>query len=163
MSRRLADLLNGLTDDALRAALTRCCGSKRWVSKMAGERPFANDAVVHVSAQYIWKHLGRDDWLEAFAAHPRIGEQAIEPWAQAEQAGTAIASPASLEALADGNQSYEQRFGHVFLICATGLSADEMLAELRQRIPNDPGKELEIAAGEQAKITRLRLEKLAAS
>lgn len=162
MSKQLADHLNGLPDTEVRAALARCCGAKRWVSKMVTERPFANDAVVFVSAQYIWTHLTKDDWLEAFAAHPRIGEKTQEKWAQAEQSGAAKASPATLKALADGNKKYEAKFGHVFLICATGLSADAMLAELKRRTGNDAAKELEIAAGEQAKITRLRLEKLAA-
>lgn len=162
MSKQLSDHLNGLADADLRAALSRCCAAKRWVSKMVAERPFANDAVVFVSAQYIWRHLTKDDWVEAFAAHPRIGEKTKEQWAQAEQAGVATASPATLKALADGNKAYETKFGHVFLICAAGLSADSMLAELKKRTPNDPAKEMEIAAGEQAKITKLRLEKLAA-
>lgn len=162
MSKQLADHLNLLPGADLRAALARCCGAKRWVSKMVAERPFANDAVVFVSAQYIWTRLKQDDWLEAFAAHPRIGEKAPDKWAREEQSGTAKASPATLKALTDGNKKYEAKFGHVFLICATGLSADAILAELKRRSGNEGAKELEIAAGEQAKITRLRLEKLVA-
>ena len=127
---------------------------------MAAERPFANDAAVFVSAQDIWNGLTKDDWLEAFAAHPRIGEQARDRWAAAEQSGAAGASDATRQSLAAGNREYEKRFGRVFLICATGLSADARLAELKRRLDNDPARELEIAVAEQAKITRLRLEKL---
>lgn len=125
-------------------------------------RPFANDAQVFAIAEGAWRGLNQSDWLEAFAAHPRIGGLARDKWAQAEQSGAAAASDTTRKALADGNLEYEKRFGHVFLICATGLSADLMLAELKRRIGNDAAKELELAAGEQEKITRLRLEKLAA-
>jgi 2-oxo-4-hydroxy-4-carboxy-5-ureidoimidazoline decarboxylase len=127
---------------------------------MLAARPFASDAALFDAATRFWRALGRADRLEAFSQHPRIGDRAGSQWSMQEQAGAAGASPATRVALVDGNRAYEKRFGHVFLICATGLPADTMLAELRRRMQNDPAKELEIAAGEQEKITRLRLEKL---
>lgn len=163
MATMVADYLNALPPDAARAALTRCCGSHRWVDAMLAARPFAGDAALFHAAERAWWALDRKDWLEAFARHPRIGEQGGgggDAWSEAEQAGAARGGKDVRAALADGNRAYERRFGHVFLICATGRSADEMLAELERRLGNDPAAELEIAAGEQARITRLRLEKL---
>ena len=104
----------------------------------------------------MWAELGPADWLEAFAGHPRIGERA-EGRAAAEQAGVAAAPAALLAALRDANRDYEERFGHIFLVCATGKSAAEMLELLRERLGGEPAEELAIAAEEQRKITRLRL------
>lgn len=122
------------------------------------------------AAERAWWGLPPADWTEAFGAHPRIGEAGNDggrrratgapAWPQEEQSGAADATAEARRALAEGNRKYEKRFGHVFLICATGRHAEEMLAELRRRLHNDPAAELRIAAGEQAKITRLRLEKL---
>ena len=112
------------------------------------------------AAETVWWSLEPEDWLEAFAAHPRIGGRARDVWSSTEQAGMKGATAGTQTALAAGNREYEARFGHVFLICATGRSAAEMLSELVQRLGNDPATELRIAAGEQAKITRLRLQKL---
>ena len=158
-----AEYLNGLAGIAARAALTRCCTSRRWVDAMLAARPFGSDAALFQAAERAWWALGKDDWLEAFGAHPRIGERGIDAWARHEQAGMNRAREEMRAALALGNREYEARFGHVFLICATGQSATDMLGALRARLGNDPAAELRIAAGEQAKITRLRLEKLAAS
>lgn len=158
-----AEYLNGLPGNAARAALTRCCASRRWVDAMLAARPFASDAALFASAERAWWALGKDDWLEAFGAHPRIGERGIDALGRNEQAGMNTAGEETRAALAQGNREYEARFGHVFLISATGKSATEMLAALRSRLGNDPTSELKIAAGEQAKVTRLRLEKLAAS
>lgn len=169
MSDRIAEHLNRLTADAARAALTRCCGAGRWVERMEQARPFRDDDDVFAAAERLWWALEHADWREAFAHHPRIGESSggergragtSEAWSREEQSGTATASPEVHRALVEGNRAYERRFGHVFLICATGKSAEEMLAELRRRLRNSPSEELMIAAGEQAKITRLRLEKL---
>lgn len=161
-------LLDGLEETEARGVLFQCCGSGRWVEQMQARRPFGNDERLLASADDVWWGLTRDDWLEAFAHHPRIGERP-QPnsttgqsgsWADEEQAGTAVADPETIEALIDCNEAYEHRFGHVFLICATGLSADAMLEALQARLENPAGMELRIAAGEQAKITRLRLQKL---
>lgn len=126
---------------------------------MAARRPFQNVDDLYRAAEDVWWSLEGSDWLEAFAHHPRIGERAAG-WAKGEQSGVADASADVRKALTRRNRMYERRFGHVFLICATGRGATEMLANLDQRMDNDPATELRIAAGEQAKITRLRLDKL---
>ena len=155
-----AGRLNALGEDVARAALARCCATRRWVDAMLARRPFATDAALFAAAEGVWWGLGREDWLEAFAAHPRIGERSHDAWAQREQAGVRQAERTTAIALAQGNRDYERRFGHVFLICATGKGADDMLRALARRLVNDPATELRLAAGEQAKITRLRLERL---
>jgi len=162
---RLAGHLNALSDQRARAALERCCGARHWADAMLAARPFGSDAELLATAERVWWGLGRADWLEAFAAHPRIGGRGgpKTDWARHEQAGADGAAEATLAALAQGNRAYEERFGHVFLISATGRTADEMLAALRGRLTNDPATELRVAAEEQAKITRLRLDKLVVS
>ncbi len=168
---RVARHLNALAEPDARAALLRCCGSGRWADAMLAARPFADDATVHEAAARAWWALAPEHWREAFGAHPRIGDRdaadppraATRAWSDQEQAGARTADDATRAALAAGNREYEQRFGHVFLISATGRTADEMLAELRRRLGNAPGEELRGAAAEQATITRLRLERLAES
>jgi 2-oxo-4-hydroxy-4-carboxy-5-ureidoimidazoline decarboxylase len=160
--------LNNMPPEDARAALLRCCGSPRWADVMTDRRPFASGAEVLQAAGEIWAGMDRADWLEAFAAHPRIGDldslckkfATTADLASGEQAGVAGAREDVIRALADGNREYEAKFGHIFIVCATGKTAGEMLAILRERLPNDPDTELRIAAAEQAKITRLRLEKL---
>ena len=160
MTAGLAVHLNALPEPQARAALGKCCGAARWIDRMVAARPFADDAAVHTAAAWTWWELSREEWLQAFAAHPRIGDRPREEWADREQAGMRTAAQATRRALEVGNRAYEERFGHVFLICASGRSAAEMLNELRRRLENDPAEELRVAAGEQAKITRLRLERL---
>ncbi len=165
---RIARYLNHRSEDEARHALQRCCGSRRWIAEMLAERPFVVDEEVFSAADRIWQSLAPDDWLEAFSHHPRLGERRIEAaapestreWSRREQDGAAEASQATQDALAAGNADYERRFGHVFLLCATGKSGEEMLAELQHRLDQEPAAELVTAAGEQAKITRLRLAKL---
>jgi len=160
--------LDRLPLDEARAALERCCGAARWVERMCAARPFRDRAALFSSAERAFAELERRDWLEAFAHHPRIGDIAslraryagTAAWEGEEQRGAGAASEATLRALAEGNRSYEERFGYIFIVCATGKSADQMLALLRARISNDPERELAIAAEEQMKITRLRLDKL---
>ena len=167
----LAECLNGFAHAEAHAALLRCCASSRWTAAMVAARPFASDAAVLAAAERAWWALGAEDWLEAFAAHPRIGDSAsadprhaaTREWSRREQADATTADEDVRAALAASNTEYERRFGHVFLIRAAGRSADEILAELRRRLSNDPDVELREAAGEQATITRLRLERLAAS
>ena len=148
-----------MAPEAAAQELERCCGSVRWASEMVTRRPFSSPDQLFGAAEEIWWSLDGSDWLEAFSHHPRIGERATG-WAKDEQAGTRGASPATLDALTELNREYEERFGFVFLIFATGKTAEEILAELRRRMENPRGAELNAAAGEQAKITRLRLEKL---
>lgn len=161
--------LNAASPEAAAAALARCCGSRRWVEGMVAGRPYQSLAQLHGHAEHLWWHLGDGDWLEAFTHHPRIGADlsalrakfaATAAWSAGEQAGVAAADEATLQALADGNRRYEERYGYIFIVCATGLSAGQMLQRLNDRIDNPPEYELRVAAGEQARITRLRLNKL---
>jgi 2-oxo-4-hydroxy-4-carboxy-5-ureidoimidazoline decarboxylase len=122
--------------------------------------PYASDARVRETAEREWWALDRADWLEAFAAHPRIGERASDDWSRREQSGMNDAAAEIRRALADGNRAYEERFGFVYLVCATGRGAADLLADLERRLGDDAERELRIAAGEQAKITALRLERL---
>lgn len=155
-------ILNALAPEAARAALGRCCGAARWIDGMMARRPFASEAELEAAADAVWAALDREDLLEAFAHHPAIGTTGtVSAWSKAEQAGVTGAAAETLASLRALNDLYAQRFGHVFLVCATGQSADEMLARLRARIDNAPTHELAVAAAEQAKITRLRLRKLA--
>lgn len=164
----LVQELNGLSEEAARERFFRCCGAARWVTAMVGARPFTSRTHLFGAAEQLWWGLGDGDWLEAFGHHPPIGTDAgalrgkfaaTAALSEGEQAGVTGASEETLEALARANSDYMQRFGHVFLICATGKSAGEMLAALHERIANEPPAELRIAAGEQVKITRLRLER----
>ncbi|HEV8321978.1 MAG TPA: 2-oxo-4-hydroxy-4-carboxy-5-ureidoimidazoline decarboxylase [Myxococcota bacterium] len=163
----LAGLNAALPADA-EAAFARCCGARRWAEAMAAARPFRDEADLHARAAAAFDALGRDDWLEAFRAHPRIGDRDAlrakfadtRAWAEGEQAGALGAADNVVDALADGNRAYEARFGHIFIVCASGLGAAEMLARLRARLDNAPDAELEIAAEEQRRIARLRLDKL---
>lgn len=160
--------LNGATRDQAFELLERCCGAHRWVEGMLERRPFASPEALFASAEQVWHTCGAEDYLEAFRHHPKIGDveslrkkfASTATWASGEQAGVQQADDATLLGLAEGNEAYEARFGYIFIVCATGKRADEMLALLRARLPNEPALELEIAAGEQAKITRIRLEKL---
>lgn len=156
----IAAYVNGLPADAARMALARCCASSQWVKRMLAGRPYASDALLLQAAEREWWALDRGDWLEAFAAHPRIGERSGDAWASGEQSAVARTGADLRLALRDENGAYERRFGHIYLVCATNRGAAELLADLKARLGNDPDKELRVAAGEQAKITRLRLEKL---
>lgn len=153
---------------ALAVALTNCCGSSQWVQEMMYRRPFNEKQQLLKAAQEIWDNLPPDSWREAFAHHPQIGDldalrkkfAATASWAADEQKGTASADDKTIKALASGNRRYLQKFGYIFIICATGKSAAEMLDALNKRISNNPQEEILLAAREQAKITRLRLKKL---
>ncbi len=127
---------------------------------MAEMRPYPTTDILQAAGHRLWSELGREDWLESFTHHPKIGDVSEFRKKFSEQSGVAQASDATLESLAKGNADYEKRFGHIFIVCATGKSADEMLSILNSRLPNDPEKEIRIAAEEQGKITRLRLAKL---
>ena len=162
------DELNELPHAEAHDALERCCGASAWVEAMCSRRPFADRAGLYAAAERIWRDLGTKDWREAFAHHPRIGDVAslrrkfasTAVWAADEQRGATEASERTLVGLAEGNRAYEEKFGYIFIVCATGKSAEEMLALLEARIHNDPEVEIQNAAEEQMKITRLRLEKL---
>lgn len=161
--------VNAMPEQDAEQALARCCGSQRWVQRMLARRPFASTAALMESADAVWRELGRADYLEAFAHHPAIGADVAKlrerfastaGWSSQEQAGVGGASEDTLLALRDGNLRYREKFGYVFLVCATGKSADEMLALLLARLPHAPADELAVAAAEHEKITRIRLAKL---
>jgi allantoicase len=160
--------LNALDEPELRAELAAFCAAPSWIDRVAAARPYATPADVLHASDAAAGAVPADDWREAFRHHPRIGERQAErsqsPVASAasarEQAAVQQAAAADIAALAEGNRAYEERFGHVFIVCASGRSAPEMLAMLRERMANDPATELQIAADEQKMITRLRLERL---
>ena len=160
--------LNSLPVDDAAKELLQCCGSKRWARQVADGRPYQNITDIVARANEIWWSLDRDDWLEAFRSHPKIGEKKsaetvsaqAQQWSGHEQAGVNTASTETTGALATLNRAYEQKFGYIFIICATGKTSGEMLAALRERIEHDAAEELPIAAAEQGKITELRLKKL---
>ena len=163
--------LDALPESDAERALADCCGSDRWVAGMLTARPFGNAETLFSEAERIWNSLEPDDWRQAFAAHPRIGQRdeirrdaaRAARWSSEEQAGAEEADGAVLVELAEANRRYEERFGQIFIVCASGKSAAEMLSILEKRLANPPDEELEIAAAEQAAITRLRLEKLLTS
>jgi 2-oxo-4-hydroxy-4-carboxy-5-ureidoimidazoline decarboxylase len=150
----LASFNAAATGDAV-AVMMPCCSSKRFAAAMAAGRPYPSLAAAEAAITAAFESLDWADVLEAIAGHPRIGARAAGQSA-AEQSGVADWSRA---ALADGNREYEERFGHVFLICATGLSGEEMLAALRERLDNNPHTERKVATTELRKITVLRVRK----
>lgn len=160
--------LNSIPHDEAVKALLQCCGSIRWAENVASARPYEDVETLIANANGIWWSLERNDWLEAFQSHPKIGEKkAAAPvsdksrqWSGQEQAGVATASRETVDALAALNWAYEQKFGFIFIICAAGKKSEEMLESLKKRLENDAETELPIAAAEQSKITELRLKKL---
>lgn len=167
MNRDL-EWLNSLPAEAAAKELLQCCGSKRWAHEVTEQRPYTDLETLLARAQEIWWSLSADDWLEAFRSHPKIGERKAadavsaksQAWSGQEQAGVTNASADTVDSLAALNRDYEEKFGFIFIICATGKTSAEMLSSLRERLENAPATELPIAAAEQSKITELRLKKL---
>lgn len=148
------------------AALLSCCAAQRWASALAAQRPFAGETALYEAADARWLEMEEQDWMEAFRAHPRIGERKpaeasrqSATWSSQEQAQVHAAQSTVLSALAEGNRSYENRFGLTYIVCATGKSAEEMLAILNRRLANDRATELREAAEQQRQITQIRLRK----
>jgi 2-oxo-4-hydroxy-4-carboxy-5-ureidoimidazoline decarboxylase len=173
--------LNGLPDGAAQEELLACCSSARWAAEVASGRPFATVGEVLARSDDSVAGLARADLEDALAGHPRIGDRsgvgpaagagaavgqpghgaaAAVGWSRQEQAGVQAADQAVVRALADGNDAYERRFGHIYLVCATGRSGAELLALLRERLDNDPGTEWDVVRRELGKINRIRLRKL---
>ncbi|HEV8370593.1 MAG TPA: 2-oxo-4-hydroxy-4-carboxy-5-ureidoimidazoline decarboxylase [Pyrinomonadaceae bacterium] len=161
-------LLNTMNAPEAAHEFLKCCGSLQWANRMVESRPFESiESLKHRAAQ-IWWDLKPDDWLEAFRSHPKIGEtkaakdvsRQAQKWSGQEQGGVQNSPQEILNELAKLNQKYESKFGYIFIVCATGKSPAEMLGILKSRIGNDSETELPIAAGEQAKITEIRLRKL---
>lgn len=168
MSIQNLEWLNSLSHEEAVKTLLQCCGSRRWATEVSQGRPYQKPAELVQKAHDVWWSLEPTDWLEAFRSHPKIGEKkAVAPvstrsseWSGQEQAGVSNASRETIDAFAALNWAYEQKFGFIFIICATGKTSEEMLAALKQRLENDPQTELPIAAAEQSRITELRLKKL---
>lgn len=159
---------NILPKEKLIAELTKCCGSSAWVQRMLSFIPADDMVELLEDAEEQWWKCSIEDWKKAFAHHPKIGDvDSLEKkfattavWASGEQSGVNSASGDIIQALAEGNRLYEEKFGYIFIVCATGKSAEEMLGLLEERLNNDPETEIQIAADEQNKITKLRIEKL---
>ena len=162
------DELNQLPARDAQAEFLKCCGATAWARAVVSGRPFATEEELFAKADDVFSSLTDEDWLEAFRAHPKIGEkkaataqsQQEKSWSSQEQTAMETASMDTVARLAKGNHEYEKRFGFIFIVCASGKSPDEMLSMLHNRLRNDAATELSVAAHEQQKITRLRLEKL---
>ena len=160
--------INALPAKECEAAFMKCCGSKKWAESMTLSRPFASTEILKATAQKIWESLSSQDQREVFGHHPRIGDlRSLEKrfkdthaHSTAEQSGIKGAPQDVLLKLAQGNEAYEKKFGYLFLVCASGKSAEQMLAMLNARLQNDVATEFRSAMIEQAKITQLRLDKL---
>jgi 2-oxo-4-hydroxy-4-carboxy-5-ureidoimidazoline decarboxylase len=159
---------NSLTDSEAFKEFEMCCGATNWVKRIIASRPIdSKDALLKV-AEEIWFSLKSEDWLEAFTHHPKIGDieslrekfHNTKSISENEQSGVNDASENTLKNLAKSNQLYEDKFGFIFIVCATGKSADQMLTLIKMRLNNNIETEMQNAAKEQNKITQLRLEKL---
>ncbi len=159
--------LNRLSREAAEAELLKCCGSTRWAREVAALRPFWDVTQVVVIGYRVWSELPAEDWLEAFRAHPKIGEskaaaevpEGARRLSEGEQSRAREAPPETLAELAEANREYEEKFGFIFIIRAQGRTAEEILAALRERLGNGRDTELRAAAAEQWDITELRLRK----
>ncbi len=158
--------INNSEEKKLLSAFLKCCASTNWASQLVASRPFKSRDDLFFIAKDIWfNKCKKKDWLEAFLAHPKIGDidslakkyASTKNWSSKEQSGVEVAPMKTLEALADGNKNYEKKYGYIFIVCATGKSANEMLDILNGRLNNDPEKEISIAMQEQHKITEIRL------
>jgi 2-oxo-4-hydroxy-4-carboxy-5-ureidoimidazoline decarboxylase len=157
---------NKLDQASAVGSILPCCGSARWARELVETRPIDTETELLERSDAIWRALSPDDWTEAFRSHPRIGErktavaiaQSAE-WSRGEQGGIVRSSTEILAALEQGNQLYEQRFGRIYIVCATGKSAEEMLADLQRRLHNDGDTELQESVEQQRQITHLRLRK----
>jgi OHCU decarboxylase len=160
--------MNDLPPDEAESVFLDCCGSSEWASQMAGARPFPMVEQMFEAAENIWEALPPADWLEAFAHHPKIGskkpaagvKRRASEWSAAEQSGADGADASVRKLLAEMNRLYHEKFGFIFIVCASGKSADEILAIVKARIRNSVETELRLAAEEQKKITEIRLAKL---
>lgn len=160
--------VNTLPLEEATAAFLHACGSRAFAEKMAASRPFVSLAQLSAKNAEVWASLAPSDWDEAFRSHPEIGGKKAEGpqtqksanWSAGEQSRVSEATSDTLTALAEVNVKYREKFGRIYIVCATGKTADEMLAIARARLSNEPGIELGIAGEEQRKITDIRLAKL---
>jgi 2-oxo-4-hydroxy-4-carboxy-5-ureidoimidazoline decarboxylase len=158
--------LNALTYDGAQDVLREVCGARRWAAAVAAGRPFVDPAELTAATESAWDALTHADWIEAFASHPRIGEDRrvsggdASAWSRSEQAGIGAAGEPTRTGLARAQREYERRFGWPYIVCATGRTAEEMLADCGARLANDPEVEIAVAAAEERRIGRLRLTRL---
>ena len=162
----ILDTFNGADNDTALASLMSCCASHRWALSVATLRPFKDEETLFTIADFIWNKMQEPDWMEAFRAHPRIGERKpaqasaqSKEWSSQEQAAIHSSHAEILAELASENLRYEKQFGFMYIVCATGKSAEEMLAILQTRLANDRHTELREAAEQQRQITQIRLRK----
>ncbi len=160
------DAWNNADEETAMLTMLACCGAKPWASAMVALRPIESVIELSDAADKVWGTMTEDDWLEAFASHPRIGERKaateeakFAEWSQQEQSSVASAESEVLAELAEGNARYEEKFGFTYIVCATGKTADEMLSILKRRLANDRAAELREAAEQQRQITQIRLGK----
>ena len=159
---------NSLTDSEAFKEFEMCCGATNWVKRIIASRPIDSKGALLKVAEEIWFSLKSEDWLEAFTHHPKIGDieslrekfHNTKSISENEQSGVNDAEKSTLKELAKSNQLYEDKFGFIFIVCATGKSADQMLTLIKMRLNNNIETEMQNAAKEQNKITQLRLEKL---
>ena len=157
---------NETEEAAALEAMVACCAARRWAQAMVALRPFSGIESLSLTADEVWSTMEESDWMEAFAAHPRIGERKAasagatsEAWSVQEQLSAASAAQQVVSDLAEGNAQYEERFGFTYIVCATGKSAEEMLAILQRRLGNTRETELREAAEQQRQIMQIRLGK----
>lgn len=158
---------NAMTADAASEAILPCCGSRAWAHGLAARRPLGTLPELLAASDAAWWSLPEADWREAFDSHPRIGEQqavrhatdASLAWSAGEQPAAELSDADAKTKLAEGNRAYEAKFGRIFIVCATGKTAQEMLAILSRRVHNTPEAELQEAAEQQREITHIRLRK----
>lgn len=158
---------NQLPADEAEVQILACCGSKAWARRMAARRPLADETALLAAAEDAWRNLGESGWSEAFRSHPRIGETRAEGasdprsagWSAQEQRAAGAAGDAVEMALAEANREYENRFDGIFIVCASGKTAAEILQILRRRLQNDPETELREAVEQQRQIVQLRIKR----
>jgi 2-oxo-4-hydroxy-4-carboxy-5-ureidoimidazoline decarboxylase len=157
---------NQASADMALETMIACCGARRWAAAMVALRPIGSVQELSAAADQVWSTMEEADWMEAFVCHPRIGErkaahalQKSVAWSRQEQSAASSAAERVMAEMAVGNEEYERRFGFTYIVCATGKSADEMLAILNRRLGNDRANELREAAEQQRQITQIRLGK----
>jgi 2-oxo-4-hydroxy-4-carboxy-5-ureidoimidazoline decarboxylase len=158
---------NTLPSDEAATEILSCCGSRAWGANLAARRPFPNEQTLFAAADECWQNLPEADWLEAFRSHPRIGGQHAQKkttavsaaWSRSEQSRMSEADDTILQRMREGHRQYEERFGRIFIVCASGKQPAEMLSILERRLTNDPAQELLEAATQQQQIMQLRLRK----
>jgi len=161
------DRWHALPQDEAAQEVLSCCGSQAWASQLVAMRPFADEQSLFAAADHCWQHLPEADWLEAFRSHPRIGENHAQTqttatsaaWSRSEQSQMEQADAAILLRMQQGHREYEERFGRIFIVCASQKQPAEMLQILERRLSNDPAEELLESAAQQQQIMQLRLRK----